>query len=68
MEWVQRMPAIDGDPTWWELRIGAEVAASAWEGGGRGWWAFGLDFIVEEAASLDDAKDAAWAAVYRSTR
>jgi hypothetical protein len=68
MEWVERLPMIQGDPGWWELRCGEEVLATAWKGGNRGWWAFGFDFVGEEAASLDDAKDAAWAAVYRSTR
>jgi hypothetical protein len=71
MEWAEIVVG-DGCGTgccsWWELSLDSDVVAKAWEGNGRGWWCFGFDLIGDEAPSLADAKDAAWAAVYRSTR
>lgn len=51
----------------WELVDGDDVLAKARESGGVAHWYMGdADFHV--APSLDDAKDAAYAAVYRCTR
>lgn len=52
-----------------ELLVGGQMAASTWKGcDGAWWWAMlGAD-VGQRVPSLDDAKDTAWAAVYRSTR
>lgn len=65
MEWLKS----DGDRgEWWELTDRDAVLATAWEAGGCGWWAIGDTWTGGRSETLDDAKDAAWAAVYRSTR
>jgi hypothetical protein len=55
-------------PTW-VLKVDGVSFAVAWQSdSGLGYWVFNGRPGGASAESLDDAKDAAWAAVYRSTR
>lgn len=71
MEWIR---VVDRGGEFWDLvDTDWRVLASAFRGPDE-WcagWHLGhcaTDPMVKLAPSLDDAKDAAWAAVYRSTR
>lgn len=54
--------------SYWELRVDGRLFATVWRGIECCWWAIQGAEEGWPEASMDDAKDAAWAAVYRSTR
>lgn len=68
MEWQEVFSLVDGSSLWWELRVDGDVAATAWRSGSFAWWSLGSVGSWEMAQTMADAKSAAWAAVYRSTR
>lgn len=65
MEWVVRCEETKHGVGWADLYESGELLATAL---GAEWWFADRYDYVSEAESHRDAKDAAWAAVYRSTR